>query len=315
MGVFASKKDKLMSLEKAVGLIRDGDIIALGGKLSAREPMGIVREILRQGKRNLHSIGGAHGMDIDLMCAGGVLGKVQHSYIGFESDFGLAPNYRRACESGSVQVKETDCAAMTMQLRAAQFGLPFIPTPLVAGTDILKYNDDVKQMACPYTGQKVNLLPAMRPNVVILHAHKADEEGNIKILPPFFADALLAETAEKVIVSVEEIIPRDEMKKIGSTIPYYLVAAIVELPLGAHPTSCYPMYTYDRAHMDLYVKLAQRGGDAFRSRYLDKFVYRSKSHADYLEAVGGEAKRRELSRWNENNECWMELLEKEAVAE
>jgi hypothetical protein len=75
------------------------------------------------------------------------------------------------------------------------------------------------------------------------------------------------------------------------------------------------MYTYDRAHMDLYVKLAQRGGDAFRSRYLDKFVYRSKSHADYLEAVGGEAKRRELSRWNENNECWMELLEKEAVAE
>jgi glutaconate CoA-transferase subunit A len=254
-------------------------------------------------------------MDIDLLCAGGVLGKVQHSYVGFESDFGLALNYRRACESGSVQVKETDCVAMTMQLRAAQFGLPFMPTPLVAGTDILKYNDEIQQMACPYTGQKVNLLPAMRPNVAILHAHQADEEGNIKILPPFFADALLAETAEKVIVSVEEVIPRDEMKKIGSTIPYYLVAAIVELPLGAHPTSCYPIYTYDRAHIDLYVKLAQRGGVAFRSRYMDKFVYRSKSHAEYLEAIGGEDKRRELSRWNESHQCWLELLEKEAVAE
>jgi glutaconate CoA-transferase subunit A len=314
MGVFASKKDKLMSLEQAAGLIRDGDIIALGGKLSAREPMGIVREILRQGRRNLHSIGGAHGMDIDLLCAGGVLGKVQHSYIGFESDFGLAPNYRKACESGTVQVKETDCVAMTMQLRAAQFGLPFMPTPLVAGTDILKYNDDVKQMTCPYTGRKVNLLPAMRPNVVILHAHQADEEGNVKILPPFFADALLAEAAEKVIVSVEEVIPRDDMKKIGSTIPYYLVAAIVELPMGAHPTSCYPLYAYDRAHMDLYVKLARQGGDAFRSQYLDRFVYRNKSHAEYLDAIGGEEKRMELSRWNKNSECWRELLQRGAVA-
>jgi len=227
MGVFASKTNKLMSLEQAVGLNQDGETIAVGGKLSAREPMGIVREIVRQRKRNLHSIGGAHGMDIDLLCAGGVLGKIQHSYIGFEADFGLAPNYRRACESGSVQVKETDCAAMTMQLRAAQFGLPFMPTPLVAGTDILKYNEEVRQMACPFTGQKVNLLPAMRPNVAILHAHKADEEGNIKILPPFFADVLIAEAAEKVIVSVEEIIPRHDMKEIGSTIPYYLVAAMV----------------------------------------------------------------------------------------
>lgn len=254
-------------------------------------------------------------MDIDLLCAGGVLGKIQHSYIGFEADFGLAPNYRRACESGSVQVKETDCAAMTMQLRAAQFGLPFMPTPLVAGTDILKYNEEVRQMACPFTGQKVNLLPAMRPNVAILHAHKADEEGNIKILPPFFADVLIAEAAEKVIVSVEEIIPRHDMKKIGSTIPYYLVAAMVELPMGAHPTSCYPNYAYDRAHMDLYVKAAQRGGDAFRSAYMDPFVYGSKSHADYLAAVGGNPKRSELSRWSENTECWLDLMGKEAVAE
>jgi glutaconate CoA-transferase subunit A len=124
-------------------------------------------------------------MDIDLLCAGGVLGKVQHSYVGFESDFGLAPNYRRACESGSVQVKETDCAAMTMQLRAAQLGLPFMPTPMVAGTDILKYNDEVKQMACPYTGQKVNLLPAMRPNVVILHAHRRMMRATSRFCRPF----------------------------------------------------------------------------------------------------------------------------------
>lgn len=315
MGVFPSKTNKLMSLEQAVGLIRDGDIIALGGKLSAREPMGIVREIVRQGKRSLHSIGGAHGMDVDLLCAGGVLGIVQHSYVGFEADFGLAPNYRRACESGSVKVKETDCAAMTMQLRAAQFGLPFMPTPLVAGTDILKFNEEITQMTCPFTGQKVNLVPAMRPNVVILHAHKADEEGNIKILPPFFADAMLAETAEKVIVSVEEIISRDEMKKIGSTIPYYLVAALVELPLGAHPTSCYPSYTYDRAHMDMYVKAAQRGGDAFRSEYMDPFVYRCKSHADYLEAIGGDRKQNDLTRWSENKDCWLDLLTKEDIPE
>jgi glutaconate CoA-transferase subunit A len=314
MGVYTSKHDKIRSLREAVALIHDGDIIALSGKLSAREPMGIAREIIRQGKKNLHSIGGAHGIDIDLMCAGGVLGKVQHSYVGFEADFGLAPNYRRMAESGAIQVKDTDCAAMVMQLRAAQFGVPFMPTPPVGGTDILKYNKDFTQMSCPFTGEKVNLVPAMRPDVAIIHAHKADELGNVKIFPPIFADLLLAEASQKVIVSVEEIISREEMKQIGSTIPYYEVTAVVELPLGAHPTSCYPDYSYDRAHIALYIDLAQQGPDVFHSGYLEKYVFQPKTHREYLDRIGGDEKRKELARWNESEECWKELMIKEAVA-
>jgi glutaconate CoA-transferase, subunit A len=314
MGVFPSKQNKIVSLAQAVSLIRNGDIVAVGGNLSAREPMAIIREIIRQGKKNLHTVGGAHGIDIDLMCAGGVIGLVQHSFIGFEADFGLAPNYRRSVESGVVKVKETDCVAVLMQLRASAFGVPFMPTPPVAGTDILKFNPEFKQMACPFTGEEVSLLPALRPNVAVIHAHLADEEGNVKLYPPYFADPLLVEASDKVIISVEKIIARESMKKIGSTIPHYEVTAIVELPLGAHPTSCYPDYSYDRSYIAHYVKLAQQGPEVFNDQYLEKQVLALKTHQDYLESIGGEKKRNRLCKWDENNECWKELMLRDDIS-
>lgn len=311
MGIFPYKEGKIVSLSEAVSLVKDGNIVGVGGNLSAREPMGIIREIIRQGRKNLHTIGGAHGVDIDLLCAGGAVGTVQNSFVGFEADFGLAPNYRRAAESGAIHIKETDCIAVMMQLRASVFGIPFMPTPAVRGTDVLKFHPEVRQIECPFSGQQINLLPAVRPDVAIIHAHKADEEGNIKLHPPYFADLLLVEASDKVIVTVEEIISREEMREIGSNIPYYEVTAVVELPFGAHPTSCYPDYTYDRSHLAEYVKAAQAGPDAFRSRYLDRYVFGVKDHEEYLELIGGEEKLKALKSWRESRRRWQELLSAE----
>jgi glutaconate CoA-transferase subunit A len=313
MGIFPFRNGKFTSLSEAVSLIQDGDIVAVGGNLSAREPMAVIREIIRQKKRNLHTVGGAHGIDIDLMCAGGVVGTVQNSFVGFEADFGLAPHFRRVVESGDVKVKETDCVAMLIQLRASQFGVPFMPSPPVAGTDVLKYNAEFKEIRCPFTGEKINLLPALRPNVAIIHAHMADEEGNVKLYPPYFADPLFVEASQKVIITVEKVITREEMKCIQSTIPYYEITAIVKAPVGAHPTSCYPDYSYDRSHIHDYVKIAQRGSDAFYSEYLKKYVFGPKSHQEYLELIGGDEKRKQLTKWSQDTECWMQLLSLEAA--
>ncbi|MCX5908266.1 MAG: CoA transferase subunit A, partial [Deltaproteobacteria bacterium] len=271
MGVYPSK-NKMVSIQEAVALIQDGNMVAVGGNLSAREPMALIREMIRQGKKNLHTIGGAHGIDIDLMCAGGIVGTVQNSYVGLEGDFGMAANFRHGAEKGGVKVKDTDCVALLMQLRASAFGVPFMPMPAVRGTDILKLNPEIKEMNCPYTGESVNLLPAIRPDVAVIHAHKADPQGNLKIDPPYFADPLIVEASDKVIASVEKIVSTEEMERLGATIPYYEVTALVEIPFGAHPTSCYPDYTYDRRHITEYMEIAGKGFDAFQTQYLRKYV-------------------------------------------
>jgi glutaconate CoA-transferase subunit A len=308
MGIFPFKDNKIMPLSEAAALVNDDDMVAIGGNLSAREPMGMIRELIRQGKRNLHTVGGAHGVDIDFMCAGGIVGTVQNSFVGLEADFGLAPHFRRMAEEGTIRVRETDCIAVMTQLRASQYGLPFMPTPVVDGTQVLELGTDFHRMTCPFTGERVNLLPALRPNVAIIHAHRADEVGNVKLYPPYFADLLFVESSDKVIITVEKIISREEMKDIGSNIPYYEVTAIVELPLGAHPTSCYPDYSYDRTHLAEYMRAAEEGLEAFASHYLQKYVFEPTDHGEYLELIGGEGKRIALTSWNKDEETWKRLM-------
>lgn len=311
MGIFPCKNDKFVSLPEAADLVHDGDIVAIGGNLSAREPMGMIRELIRRGKRDLHTVGGAHGVDIDLMCAGGIVGTVQNSFVGLEADFGLAPHFRRMAEEGTIRVRETDCIAVMTQLRASQFGLPFMPTPVVDGTQVLELSTNVHRMTCPFTGERVNLLPALRPNVAVIHAHRADEMGNVKLYPPYFADLLFVESSDKVIVTVEKVITGEEMKDIASNIPYYEVTVIVELPLGAHPTSCYPDYSYDRAHLAEYMKAAQEGSEAFSSRYLQKYVFGPTDHGEYLKLMGGEQKRAAIQNWNKDEDTWQGLMTRE----
>ncbi len=308
MGIYTDK-NKLCSLSEAVSHISDGDIVAIGGNLSAREPMGLIREMIRQGKRELHTIGGAHGIDIDLMCAAGIVKTVQNSYVGFEADFGLAPNYRRMVEQGLVTPKDTDCVAVLTHLRGAVFGVPFMPMTPVRGTDILKLNPEIKTMACPFTGEQVNLVPTIKPDCAVIHAHKADQKGNVKLLPPYFADLLVVEASKRSIVSVEEIVSDEEMCEIGATLPYYEITAVVELPYGAHPTSCYPDYTYDRGHMAEYVKLAQQGADVFKEQYLDRYVSGPKDHKAYIDSIGGLDRLSRLRDWNKGDEVWRSLLQ------
>lgn len=306
MGVY-TQRDKLTALKEAAGMINDGDMVAVGGGLCLREPIGLIMELIRQGKKDIHLVGTAHGFDVDLCCAGGIVGKVEETHVSFEQDFGLAPNYRRACETGAVEVRESCCNTLINQLRAGSFGMPFVPMMSIKGSDELLMHPEYKVIDDPFTGKKIVLVPAIIPDAAIVHVDKADAHGNLKILPPYVADVLFIRAAKKVIVTAEEVISEEEMKKIGPTIPYYETTAVVELPLGAHPTSCYPNYMYDREFISHYIKASQQGPEVLKEQYLDKYVFGVNDHEEYVDLIGEERIAR-LASWKESRERWMELF-------
>jgi glutaconate CoA-transferase, subunit A len=307
MPIFTSEQ-KQLALAEAAATVRDGMTIAVGGGLSWREPLAFLRELIRQGRRGLRVVGTAHGVDVDLLCGAGAVGVVEESYVGFEQDFGIAPNFRRACQQGLTQARDTCCYTLIQQLRAAEFGVPFLPVRSVQGTDFMQLHPEYQTMTCPFTGLPLVLVPALAPDVAIVHAQYADAQGNLKILPPLVADLLFIRASKHVIATVERLLPAAELRELGPNVPYFWVEALVEVPYGAHPTSCYPFYAYDRAHLAEYVRSAQAGPETFAEEYLARYVFGPTTHADYLQSIGGINRLHALESWNESDDAWKTLF-------
>ncbi|HMM72683.1 MAG TPA: CoA-transferase [Rhodocyclaceae bacterium] len=313
MNAVFPEHDKRVSLDELAFHVKDGDWVAVGGGLSSREPMALLRALIRAGRRNLQVVGSAHGIDIDLLCGASAVKRSAESYVGFEQDFGMAPNYRRACESGEVEVADGCCYTVVQQLRAAAYGLPFLPIRSVRGTSFEGMHSEYVPMTCPYTGEELLLVPALQPDVALIHAQYGDAHGNLRIEGPPVADILAARASKKVIATVERIVSNEELQSLGgANVPYFYVAAVAEVPFGAHPTACYPMYAYDRPHTAAYYAAASAGAQAFKSQYLEPFVFGCPDHQDYLERIGGSALRSRLSAWDEGNESWMNLYREDA---
>lgn len=303
-----TERDKRKTLAELASLVGDGAVVAVGGGLSSREPMALLRAILRRGVAGLTVVGSAHGIDIDLLAAGGALKRSCESYVGFEQDFGMAPNYRRALESGAVETADSCCYTLVQQLRAAIQGLPFMPMRSMRGTNFPALHPEYKYMTCPFTGEELLLVPALEPDVALIHAQYGDMRGNLVIQGPPVADILFAKASRTVLATVEEIAPTERLVELGGvSVPYFYVTAISEVPMGAHPTACYPFYAYDRPHTALYCRAAGEGAEAFASRYFETFVYGAREHADYLERIGGEATRRRLASWRDGADSWRRL--------
>ncbi|HXW72139.1 MAG TPA: CoA-transferase [Methylocella sp.] len=309
-----TEPDKRRTLDHLATLVKDGMVVAVGGGLSSREPMALLRAILRRGTRDLTVVGSAHGIDIDLLSAGGAISRSSESYVGFEQDFGMAPNYRRALESGAVKADDSCCYTLVQQLRAAIQGLPFMPVRSVRGTDFLSLHPEYKQMACPFTGEELLLVPAIEPDVALIHAQYGDIQGNLLIQGPPVADVLFAKASRTVLATVEDLITTDQLNELrGVHIPYFYVTAVSEVPMGAHPTACYPFYVYDRPHTALYYEAARKGAETFKADYLSVFIHGAPTHVDYLDLIGGEKTRTRLSSWSEGDESWQRLYVEEAI--
>lgn len=282
-------KSKVTTLAEAISLVKDGDTVALGGHTLRRHPMAAVAELIRQGRRDLHLLGWNSGIDFDLLAAAGAIAIAETSYVGI-SGYGLGRNFRRATESGAVEVREhSEISALDM-FRAGSMGVPFIASHVLLGTDVPATNPRIATLQDPFTGQTLNAVQAAQPDVAIIHAHTADVWGNVQVDPLHWpdndADEFIGWAGKTTIVTVEQLVSDEEIRANPerTILPRDAVTAVVEAPYGAYPCACDSRYTYDLDWVgDYYEASATPEGIA---RFIEEWVTGPADHAAFLEQLG-----------------------------
>ncbi len=237
--------DKTISLEEAARRVAPGDTLALGGMTLYRRPMAFVRALLGRYRReggpaNLTLLAFTASLESDLLVGAGMIQAVRSCYFGLEI-FGLAPMFTYKATRGELHVIEETETSLSAGLRAQMAGVGFMPAQGWLGTDLPRLRPDVRTVTDPYSGAELIAFPAIRPDVAVLHALRADPEGNCLLGDNRGVDEELAVTARQVIVTAEEISPA--LARADITAPY--VSAVVHSPRGAAPTSCHPLYPLD----------------------------------------------------------------------
>ena len=289
---------KVATLHEAVAAhVNDGDVVALQNMATQAAPMALVRELVRQEKRNLGLVCLVGGMAVDWLSAAGVIDRFIGAAVSMEQ-FGLCNQYRKAVESGRVRVEELSETALNARLGAGARNLPFLPTRGMLGTDLIDINPNLVRFQDPFDGETLVACRALVPDVAFIHAHRADERGNVQIDPTIrWPDlGIFPKAALKVVVTAEEIVDSEVLRRNPdrTVLPGFAVDAVVEVPYGAHPTSFFPNYGYDtRFHLD-WVKVAR--DDEATAEFLQRYVRDPEDQAAYLEAVGGATRLIELTR-------------------
>ena len=266
--------DKRMTHADVVAQIHDGMTIGIGGWGSRRKPMFLVRALLRSDVRDL-TVVSYGGPDVGLLCKAGKVRKLIFGFVSLDS-IPLEPHFRAARQAGSIEVIELDEGMLQWGLFAAANRLPFLPTRAGLGSDVLGVNQDLKLVRDPYGDGEFVAMPALRLDVALIHANRADERGNAQFLGPDpYFDDLFCLAADRAFVSAERVVPTESLLDEGGVqtlrINRSMVAGVVEAPGGAHFTSCDPDYQRDEAFQRQYVAAAKDDAawDAFRERYLD----------------------------------------------
>lgn len=282
--------DKLTGVEEAVRLVKDGDTVAVGGCLFSRTPMALVCEVLRQGRRGLTQVRNLTCTEAEFTLVGGAAEKIVTSWMSIGLPWGISKILREYAEQGKARFEEWSHMGLGLRFRAAAMGLPFLPSLSMLGSDLMGVTR-AKTMACPYTGETLCLVPALYPDVALLHVHRADRRGNCQIDGYVHMDTDIAKAATTVLVTAEEIIPEDAIRRHPerTVIPGFLVDAVAEVSFGSYPHECYGLYEADFQHFTDYVAGIHARGSAAVREYLEKYVYAPKSHADYLDLFGIEA--------------------------
>jgi acyl CoA:acetate/3-ketoacid CoA transferase alpha subunit len=280
--------DKRMRIKDAIKkFVKDGDYIAIGGFGHIRIPMALIYEIVRQRIKNLSVAGHTAVQDIYVLMAGGCVSNVDIAYVvGFELR-GLSGVQRRLFESGEVKKADYTNGAMSYRIRAGAQGVPFIPVKVMLGTDTMMHSPG-KVVKCPFTGEKVLLLPSLNPDVCIIHAHKADMYGNVQIDGHIVKDDLQARASKRVIVTCEELISDDKIRADpGKTvIPFYMVDAVIEQPWGSHPGNMPYKYYFDHQFTEDYLAAGRNSEQEAMERWLDEWVYSLNDFDEYLTKIG-----------------------------
>jgi glutaconate CoA-transferase subunit A len=278
--------NKEMSAAAVVASLRSGMTLGIGGWGPRRKPMALVREILRSDLKDL-TVVSYGGPDVGMLCAAGKVKKLVFAFVTLDA-IPLEPYYRKARESGAIEVMELDEGMFEWGLRAAGMRMSFLPTRAGLATDVLAKNPSIKTIASPYDDGEVYVaMPALKLDAALLHVNEADRLGNTLLRgADTFFDHLYARAADQCYVSTEVLRERFELDTDTArqnAFERYLVSGVVHAPCGAHPTYMGPDYGWDMEHFKRYnASAAEEGG---WHKYLEEFV--SVGEAGYLAKIGG----------------------------
>ena len=282
--------DKRMSAADVVAELKDGMTIGIGGWATRRKPMALVREITSSSLKDL-TIVSYGGPDVGMLCAAGKVKKLIFAFVSLDQ-YPLDPHFRAARQSGAIEVLELDEGLFHWGLRAAAMHLPFLPTRIGIGTDLIRQKGfDFKTVKSPYgDGEDLIAMPALNLDVALIHAQRSDVKGNLLVTSPDpFFDELFSRAAPRCYASVEQIVSTTDLDMENnarfSIVERARITGIVAAPFGAHPTSAAPDYHLDLGHLKTYVDsaAAPEAWEAYRKSFVDV------SEAEYLAAVGGAA--------------------------
>lgn len=280
-----ARHQRIVTEVEAAGWVDDGMTVAIGEPA----PMAVIRQLIRRGVRDLTVVGS--GLALDLMIAAGCVRRTMAYYVGGGPGGAVAPSFRRAAEHGEIEVWECEEGILTAGLRAAAQGLPFLPWRGGVGTSLPDVNPDLVVMEDPIRGETLIAVPAIEPDVAILHAAASDTYGNVQhVGGPGWLDLFLQRAADRTVVQVERIISNEAVRADPWATTIAGADAVVRAPWGAHPFYSRGHYVQDRlatrAYLDAATSAARDGDRGALDRYLARYCTDPETHGDYLEQIG-----------------------------
>lgn len=256
-----SAANKLITLADVSELVDDTMLVGIGGVVLRRKPMAVVARLCLDGVAPLRVASFLASLDIEWLAANRAIRELTTGYVGLET-LGTTPAWNALVESGDVTVHEFSELMFISGLRAAGIGLPFLPSRGAAGSD-LAADASLHTVTCPYTGETLWAMPALRPDVTFLHAERADEHGNVDAPTErdflWDADATLARASRRVVVSVEKIVPTEQLR--APTLFAHEVTHVLEVPRGAAPSEVPGVYGADFTGLTAYQQAVARGSE------------------------------------------------------
>jgi len=281
------RPDKIVTLYEAAAIVKDGDHIALSGFGMVRNPLPLVFELIRQGRKDLTISQSLISFDADLLVGAGCVRKIIYGGVTF-GRLTRAPRVVEAIENKTIELEEYSILAMSFKYLAGALGIPFIPINSLIGTDLVNnLKDKVVYYKGPITKEPTVLLTPLNPDIAIIHVQISDIQGNAIIYGPLWDNKEMAKSSKKVILIADKIIsqPMMQSKAERIAIPGHRVSAVVPLTFGAYFTGSYRHYDFDEDHCLLYIQHAKELKTF--NEYLDKYIYSVRDHFEFLEKIGG----------------------------
>jgi len=281
---------KIVSLDEAVACVPAGATLTAGGFAHSNQPLGFMRALIRTARTPYSLISVAECWVAEYLAAAGLLERTWFSNFMFEG-FGRCRAFSRGVEEGRIMTEDHSHYGVVTRLRAGGQRLPFLPMGAMAGTDTLARpgfeapSAKAARLPSPFGNGETTVLSPLVPDVAIIHAARADAAGNVQLFGTSAVIAEQAKAARHVIVTVEEIVPTEVIRRQPelTLLPAILVDHVVHLPYGAHPTGVYGYYDHDPHHLGLYYD-ASRTAEGIGA-WLERWVFGLPDHFAYLDAV------------------------------